>query len=70
MYPAIQRTSFSIAAEKKGAAGSFYSDSGELYLNLTDGALRLVTVQADGKKQMSGREYLIGHRSILEKTVE
>ena len=58
------------AAEKKGAAGSFYADSGELYLNLTDGALRLVTVQADGKKQMSGREYLIGHRSVLEKTVE
>lgn len=58
------------AAEKKGAAGSFYADGGELYLNLTDGALRLVTVQADGKKQMSGREYLIGHRSVLEKTVE
>ena len=58
------------AAEKKGAAGSFYAEGGELYLNLTDGALHLVTVQADGKKQMSGKEYLIGHRSILEKTVE
>ena len=54
-------------AEKKGAAGSFYSDSGELFLNLSEGALRLITVQADGKKQMSGKEYLIGHKSVLEK---
>ena len=58
------------AAAKKGAPGSFYAENGELYLNLSDGALHLITVQADGKKQMSGKEYLIGHRSILEKTVE
>ena len=57
-------------ANKKGAAGSFYTENGELYLNLSDGALRLNTVQADGKKQMSGKEYLIGHKSILEKTVQ
>ena len=54
-------------AEKKGAAGSFYSEGGELFLNLSEGALRLITVQADGKKQMSGKEYLIGHKSVLEK---
>ena len=57
------------AAAKKGAEGSFYAENGELYLNLPGGALRLITVQADGKKQMSGKEYLIGHKSVLEKVL-
>lgn len=57
------------AAAEQGAPGTFYAENGELYLNLTNGALRLVTVQADGKKQMSGREYLIGHKSVLEKVL-
>ena len=54
-------------AEQKGDVGSFYAESGELYLNLAGGALRLLTVQADGKKAMSGRDYLIGHRALTEK---
>ena len=57
------------AAAKKGDAGSFHSENGELYLDLADGALRLVSVQAEGKKRMSGKEYLMGHRSILEKRI-
>ena len=59
-----------VAAEKCGAPGTLYESEGEICLNLPDGAIRLVTVQADGKRQMSSRDYLIGHRSILEKSVE
>ena len=55
------------AAPKCGETGGFYSKNGELFLNLSDGALCLLSVQAENKKRMSGKEYLIGHRSILEK---
>ena len=55
--------------ERQGEAGSFFSQGGTLCLNLTDGALRLLSVQAEGKKQMSGKDYLIGHASILTKRV-
>ena len=57
------------AAAQKGDIGTFYAENGELYLNLSGGALRLCVVQADGKKQMSGREYLIGHRTITERSI-
>lgn len=57
------------AAAKKGESGTFYAENGELYLNLSEGALRLSVVQAEGKKQMSGREYLMGHRSIIERSI-
>ena len=57
------------AADKKGEKGSFYAENDELYLNLADAAIHLLSVQAEGKKRMSGREYLIGHRSITEKRI-
>ena len=56
-------------AEQKGEVGTFSAENGELYLNLAGGALHLLTVQADGKKAMSGRDYLIGHRSLTEKRI-
>jgi len=55
-----------VLSVKKGEVGSFYTDDGELYLNLSEGAIRLSEVQPDGKKRMTGREYLLGHKSILE----
>ena len=58
------------AAAKAGETGAFYESEGDLFLNLTDGAIRLVIIQQDGKRQMSGRDYLIGHRAILEKVIE
>ena len=57
------------AAEKRGEAGAFFEEGGELYLNLSDGALHLLSVQAEGKKRMSGRDFLIGHHSFSEKTI-
>ena len=57
------------AAAKKGETGTFRAENGELFLELADGALHLVSVQAEGKKQMSGRDYLIGHRSVLDKRI-
>ena len=56
-------------AEKKGEAGTFFEEDGALFLNLGDGALRLVSVQAENKKRMTGEEYLRGHRALLEKTL-
>ena len=50
-----------------GEAGTFFMKDGELCLNLADGALLLKEVQAEGKKRMTGREYLIGHGGILGK---
>lgn len=63
------RVFFAERAPVKGEAGTFSQEGGELFLNLSDGALRLITVQAEGKKQMSGRDYLIGHRQLLEKRI-
>lgn len=57
-------------AAPQGDAGSFFEKEGDLFLNLEGGALRLLTVQADGKNKMSGKEYLLGHKSILEKRVK
>ena len=37
--------------------------------NTPAGAFYLLSVQAEGKKRMSGREYLIGHRAIAEKKI-
>ena len=50
-----------------GEAGTFFTTDGALCLNLTDGALRLKEVQAEGKKRMSGGDYLRGHAAILGK---
>ena len=57
------------AAEKKGAAGTFYAENGSLCLNLVDGAIAVAEVQAEGRKVMSARDYLVGHKEILEKTI-
>jgi len=59
-----------VEAEKKGVAGSFYSGNDLLYLNLSDGAIGVSEVQAEGKKVMSAREYLMGHKDILAKSIE
>ncbi|MBQ9370166.1 MAG: methionyl-tRNA formyltransferase [Clostridia bacterium] len=60
----------SAAAERRGAAGTFYTENGLLCLNLVDGAIAVAEVQAEGRKVMSARDYLVGHKEILEKTIE
>ena len=60
---------FAEAAAQKGEAGTFYEEQGELFLNLTAGALHLLSVQAENKKRMSGSDYLRGHASLLEKRI-
>ena len=52
-----------------GVPGNFFAQNGDLCLALADGSLRLVTVQAEGKNKMSGKDYLLGHKSILEKRI-
>jgi len=49
----------------EGEAGTFFTKDGALCLNLIGGALRLRDVQAEGKKRMSGGDYLRGHAAIL-----
>lgn len=51
----------------EGTAGTFFQKDGALCLNLTGGALRLKEVQAEGKKRMTGGDYLRGHTAILGK---
>ena len=57
------------AAEKRGKEGTFYASDGDPVLNLADGAIRLRSIQKEGKKRMSGREYLIGHADLLNKEI-
>ena len=53
----------------EGEAGTFFEREGDLCLNLAQGALRLKEVQAEGKKRMSGADYLRGHAAILGKRI-
>ena len=56
--------------EKQGEVGSFFASGDALGLNLSDGALLIERLQAEGRKAMSAREYLIGHKDIWGKTIE
>ena len=53
----------------EGKSGTFFSQGGDLCLNLTGGALRLRDVQAEGKKRMNASAYLLGHAAILGKSI-
>ena len=55
--------------EKSGEAGRFREAAGRLCLDLADGAIAIETLQAEGRKVMSARDYLIGHRDIIGKKI-
>lgn len=57
-------------AQMKGDIGTFYEEDGMLCLNLQGGAIAVPLVQAEGKRVMSARDYLLGHKEILDKSIE
>ena len=57
-------------AEKNGQTGRFYAVDGYPALNLSDGALKLLELQREGKKRMSGKDFLIGRADLLDKEIE
>lgn len=48
-------------SDKCGEAGKVFSYNGEMYVYCKEGALKLVTIGPENKKQMSGSDYLRGH---------
>ena len=59
-----------VRAEKKGEVGTFYAENDSLCLNLSDGAIAVSFVQAEGRKVMPAHDYLVGHKEILGKSIE
>jgi len=49
-------------SDKRGEAGKVFAFGGEMYVYCGEGALKLVTIQPENKKQMSGSDYLRGHK--------
>ena len=49
-------------SEKNGEAGKVFAHGGEMYVYCKEGALKLVTIQPENKKQMNGSDYLRGHK--------
>ena len=47
--------------------GSLFDHEGKLCLRCGSGALRLISVQLEGKKRMSAEEFLRGQRNLIEK---
>lgn len=45
-----------------GEAGKVFSKDAHMYVYCREGALKLVTIQPENKKQMSGADYLRGHK--------
>jgi methionyl-tRNA formyltransferase len=46
------------------------TEQGELAVNSTPGSLVLLEVQPAGKKEMSGKDFLAGHREVIGKVLE
>ena len=49
-------------SDKNGEAGEVFAHGGEMYVYCKEGALKLVTIQPENKKQMNGSDYLRGHK--------
>lgn len=47
--------------ELSGTAGEFFNNKGKLCVYCKENALELIEVQAQGKKRMDGKSYLLGH---------
>lgn len=50
-----------IVVEQSGTAGEFFNNKGKLCVYCKENAVELIEVQAQGKKRMDGKSYLLGH---------
>jgi methionyl-tRNA formyltransferase len=57
------------SAEIKNAPGTISQHEGRLYAGTAEGSIELITLQLEGKKAMSAREFLNGYPDFIEATL-
>ena len=59
------RQCHSEARDKGRKPGEVFAESSDMLVSTGDGVVKVVSVQIEGKKSMTGPEFLNGHRDIV-----